>query len=193
MFALPQKIEGKITMWPSNSASWWISKISENRDSNRCLCTNVDSSISNSQNRETNKCPLTDEPVEKKHIYIYIWIFFCVCIYICTYTYMHSYIYFSHKKNKFLLLLFSCSVVSDFLRPHGLPSPSPSTGVCSNSCPSSQWCHPIISSSVTPFSSCLQSFPASGSFPMSQFFVSRGQCIGASVSASVLPMNIDFL
>ena len=63
-------------------------------------------------------------------------------------------------------------------------------GACSNSCPSSQWCHPTISSSVVPFS-CLQSFPASGSFPMSQFFTSRGQSIGVSASASVLPKNIQ--
>ena len=70
-----------------------------------------------------------------------------------------------------------------------LPCPSPSARVGSNSCPSSRWCHPTISSSVTPFSSCLQSFPASGSFPMSQFFASSGQSIRAS--ASVLPMNIQ--
>ena len=88
----------------------------------------------------------------------------------------------------------SCSVVSDSLRPHGLqharlPCPSPTPGDCSNSCPSSQWCHPTISSSVIPFSSCLQPFPASGSFPVSQFFVSGGQSIRAS--ASVLPKNIQ--
>ena len=71
----------------------------------------------------------------------------------------------------------------------GFPCPSPSPGACSNSCPSSQWCHPTISSSVVPFSSCLQSFPASRSFLTSQFFASGGQSIGASVSASVLPMN----
>ena len=74
---------------------------------------------------------------------------------------------------------FSCSVMSNSLQPHGLqhptlPCPSPTPGACSNSCPSSQWCHPTISSSVVPFSSCLQSFPASGSFPMSQFFTSGG-------------------
>ena len=90
--------------------------------------------------------------------------------------------------------MFSHSVVSDSLRPHGLqhtrlPCPSPTPGACSNSCPLSQWCHPAISSSVIPFSSCLQSFPASGSFPMSQVFTSGGQSIGAS--ASVLPMNIQ--
>ena len=93
------------------------------------------------------------------------------------------------------LLLFSCSVVCDSLKPYGwqyvrLPCPSPSPGTCSNSCPLSQWCHPTISSSVVPFSSCLQSFPATGSFPMSQLFTSGGQTIGAS--ASVLPMNIQY-
>ena len=82
--------------------------------------------------------------------------------------------------------------MSDSLQPHGpqhlrLPCPSPTPGAWSNSCPSSWWCHPTISSSVIPFSSCLQSFPASGSFPVSQFFVSGGQSIG--VSASVIPMS----
>ena len=72
-----------------------------------------------------------------------------------------------------------------------LPCPSPTPRACSNSCPSSRWCHPTISSSVIPFSSCLQSFPASGSFPVSQFFPSGGQSIGASASTSVLPMNIQ--
>ena len=83
---------------------------------------------------------------------------------------------------------FSHSVMSHTLRPHGLqharlPCPSPTPGACSNSCPSSQWCHPTTSSSVIPFSSCLQSFPASASFLMSRFFASGGQSIGASVSA----------
>ena len=86
--------------------------------------------------------------------------------------------------------------VSDSLRPQGLqhtrlPCPSSSPGACSNSCPLCQWCHPTISSSVVPFSSCLQSFPASGSFPIGQFFTSGGQSIGASASASVLLMNIQ--
>ena len=73
-----------------------------------------------------------------------------------------------------------------------LPCPSPTPGAYSNSCPSSRWCHPTISSSVVPFSSCLQSFPASGSFSIqSQFFTSGGQSIGVSASASVLPMNIQ--
>ena len=91
---------------------------------------------------------------------------------------------------------FSRSVVSDSLRPHGLqhmrpPCPSLTPGVYSNSCPLSQWCHPTISSSVVPFSSHLYSFPASESFPVSQFFASGGQSIGASASASVLLMNIQ--
>ena len=86
--------------------------------------------------------------------------------------------------------------MSNSLRPHGLqhtrpPCPSPTPGACSNSCRSSQWCHPAISSSVVPFSSHLQSFPASGSFPVSQFFASSGQRIAVSASASVLPMNIQ--
>ena len=72
-----------------------------------------------------------------------------------------------------------------------LPCPSPSPRVCSNSCPLSQWCHPTISSSVLPFSSCLQSSPASGSFPMGWLFISGGQSIGVSASTSVLPMNIQ--
>ena len=70
-----------------------------------------------------------------------------------------------------------------------LPCPSPTPGACSNSCPLSKWCHPTISSSVVPFSSCPQSFPASGSFQMSQLFASGGQSIGVSASTSVLPMN----
>ena len=86
--------------------------------------------------------------------------------------------------------------MSDSLQPHGLqharfPCPSLSPGVCSNSCPLSWWFHPIIWSSVAPFSSCIPSFPASGYFPMNQLFTSGGQTIGASVSASVLPMNIQ--
>ena len=95
-----------------------------------------------------------------------------------------------------LLLLFSCQVVSDSLRPHGPqhtrpPCPLLSPRVCPNSCPLNQWCHPTISSSVFPFSSCLQSYPASGSFQMSQFFTSGGQNIGVSASATVPPINIQ--
>ena len=91
---------------------------------------------------------------------------------------------------------FSCSVVSFSLRPHGLElarllCPSPALRACSDSCPSSWWCLPTISFPVVPFSSCLQSFPASGSFQMSQFFTWGGQSIGVSASTSVLPMNIQ--
>ena len=94
-----------------------------------------------------------------------------------------------------LTVLLGHSVVSDSLWPHGLlhtrpPWPSPSPGACSNPCPLSRWCHPTIWSSVFPFSSCLQSFPGSGSFLMSRFFTSGGQSIGASASTSVLLMNI---
>ena len=86
--------------------------------------------------------------------------------------------------------------MSDSLRPHGLqhsrlPCPSPTPRACSNSCPLSQWCHPSISSSVIPLSSCLQSFPALGSFPTSQFFTSDGQSIGVSALAPAFPMNIQ--
>ena len=93
-------------------------------------------------------------------------------------------------------LLLSQSVMSDSLQPHGLqharlPCPSLSPRVCSNSCPLSRWCHPAISSSVVPFSSCPQSLPASGSFQMSHLFTWGGQSIGVSASASVLPVNIQ--
>ena len=91
---------------------------------------------------------------------------------------------------------FSCSVMSVSLWPHESqyarpPCPSPTPGVHSNSCLSSRWCHPAISSSVVPFSSCPQSLPASGSFPMSQLFPSGGQSIGISASTLVLPVNIQ--
>ena len=99
-----------------------------------------------------------------------------------------------YNKSEFLDIcqFSSVAVMSDSLQPHGLqharlPCPSPTHRACS--CPLSWWCHPTISSSVVPFSSRLQSFPASGSFQMSQFFASGGQSIGVSASASVLPMN----
>ena len=102
------------------------------------------------------------------------------------------------EKNPFPIssVQFSCSVVSGSLWPYWLqharlPCPSPTPGACSNSCPLSWWCHPTLSSSVIPFSSSLQSFPTSGSFPRSQFFASGGQSIGASALASVLPVNIQ--
>ena len=91
---------------------------------------------------------------------------------------------------------FSHTVVSESLWPHGLqharlPCPSPTPGACSSSCPSSQWCHPTISSSVVPFSSCPRSFSALGSFQISQLFTLSVQSIGVSASTSVLPMNIQ--
>ena len=100
---------------------------------------------------------------------------------------VHSFFQFSQ---------FSCSVMYNSFQHHRLqhamfPCPSPTPWACSYSCPSSQWCHPTISSSVVPFSSYLQSFPESGSFPMNQFFASGGQSIGALASASALPMNIQ--
>ena len=94
------------------------------------------------------------------------------------------------------LLLFSCQIASNSLRPHGSQHTRPlcpplSPWVCSNSCPLSQWCYPTILSAVVSFSSCFQSFPPLGSFLMSQLFALGGQSIGASVSASVLPLNIQ--
>ena len=104
----------------------------------------------------------------------------------------------SHNQASVSSAEFSCSVMSDSSRPHELqhakpPCPSPTPGVYSNSWSLSRWCHPAISSSVVPFSSCLQSFPASGSFPMSQLFSWGGQRTDVSASASVLPMNTQDL
>ena len=104
---------------------------------------------------------------------------------------------FLYFLSEVLLFSFRLFVVHVWLRPHELqhtrlPCPSLSPGVGSNSSPLSWWCHPTISSSVAPFSSCPQSFPASGSFPVSQLFTSGGHSIGASASASGLPMNIQY-
>ena len=101
----------------------------------------------------------------------------------------------TQSKYSFSSVQFSHTVMSDYLWPHELqharpPCPLPTPGVHPNSCPLSQWCHPTISSSVLPFSSCPQSFLASGSFQMSQLFISGGQSIGDSAAASVFPMNI---
>ena len=98
--------------------------------------------------------------------------------------YSNEWIFIKYLWPQFSSVQFSCLVVSYSLRPHGLqhtrlPCPSPSPGVCSNSYALSQWCHPTISSSATPFSSCPQSFPESGSFPMSRLLTSGGQSIGA--------------
>ena len=132
---------------------------------------------------------------------MYLYIFVPnVHIYICLYMYTYVHLYQPCFKQlwigHFSSVQFSRSVMSDSLWPcelqHArLPCPSPTPGACTNSCLSSWWCHPTISSSVVPFSSCIQSFPSSGSFPRSQFFTSGGQSIGVSALASVLPMNIQ--
>ena len=139
----------------------------------------------------------------------FTWVYCLVCklyikkieIYMCVCSYFRILVLILEGQSFINLSIissvqFSGSVVSDSLWPHGLqharlPCPSPTPRVYSNSCPLSQWCHPTISSSVTPFSSCLQSFPASGSFQMSQLFTSGGQSIGVSASTSVLSMNIQ--
>ena len=123
-----------------------------------------------------------------------LWFFSVIHLYQVSWSFSfdpHGYIYSPHFHSS---VQFSRSVVSDSLRSRGLqhtrpPCPSPTLRVYSNSCPSSWWWHPTISSSVVPFSSCLQSFPASGSFPMSQLFTWGGQRIGVSASISVLPTN----
>ena len=114
----------------------------------------------------------------------------------CDYFQMQHWNPMYRFERQFSSVQFSCSVVSDSFWPHEpqharLPCPSPTTGVYSNSCPLSQRCHPTISSSVVPFSSHIQSFPASVSFQISQLFASGGQSIGVSASTSVLPMNIQ--
>ena len=123
--------------------------------------------------------------------------YWCLCsvhLWIVCYK-NHPLIYVKINYFNFICDQFS-SVMSDSLQPHGLQHtrlfcPSQTSKACSDSYPSSRWGHPTISSSVIPFSSCLQSFPASGSFPMSQFFESGSQSIGVSASTSVLPMNIQ--
>ena len=136
-------------------------------------------------------CQMTWGLNEIMVLFLPLWlatVFICVT-YVCVYIYVYIYIY------QFNSVQFNHSVVSNSWWSHGLqhaklPWPSPTPGVHSNSCSLSQWCHPTISSSVLPFS-CLQSFPASGSFQMSQFFASSGRNTGVSASASVLPMNIQ--
>ena len=108
----------------------------------------------------------------------------CVCMCVCIYIYIYIYMFSSVAQSYLTLQLHE-------LQHARLPCPSPTPGAYSNSHPSHQWCHPTISSSVIPFSSCPQSFPASGSFPMSRFFESGGQSIGVSALISVLPMNIQ--
>ena len=118
----------------------------------------------------------------------------CVYVYIWTHIKILRPFQFQFAFLTFSSVQFSHSVISDSLRPHELqharpPCSSPTPGVHPNPCPLSWWCHPTISSSLIPFSSCPQSFPASGSFPMSQLFASGGESIGISASTSVLPMN----
>ena len=127
-----------------------------------------------------------------------IFISYCFFQFFLFYCKVLFYFVFPRKISLFSSVQFSHSAVSKSLQPHGLqnarlPCPSPTPRDFSNSCPLSQWCYPIISSSVIPISSCLQPFPASGSFPMSQFFLSGGQTIGASALAPLLPMNIQGL
>ena len=121
-----------------------------------------------------------------------------LCMYLLTYAKRKKWRMNKPETNElsYLTVQFSCSVMSDSLQPHGLwharlPCPSPTPRAYSNSCPLSWWCHPSISSSVFPFSFYLQSLPASGSFPMSQFFALGGQSIGSFSFSSVLPMSIQ--
>ena len=138
---------------------------------------------------------LTDELLKKMwHMYVYR----CICIYIhidlCTdILCLCIFMWVCMSAVQFSSLQFSLSVVSDYLQPHEPqharpPCPSPTPVVHPNPCPLSHWCHPIISSSIVPFSYCPQTCPVSGSFPMSQFFPSCGQITGVSVSTSVLTM-----
>ena len=139
-------------------------------------------------------CQQTQQQKQSEPLYFFLW---------STYTTdLHDLkILKPHFKWYYLWVLIKCQRYRgwdcfNFFWPHGLqdarrPRLSPSNGVCSNSCPLNWWCHPAISSSVIPFSSHLQSFPASGSFPMSPFFTSGGQSTGVLASASVLPMNIQ--
>ena len=137
--------------------------------------------------------------ISSKLLFLIIWVFVILGTFLrCPVIFGCLFVFKSAAATQFSSI--QSLSLSDSLRPHGLqhtrlPCPSPTPGAYSNSCPSNCWCHPIISYSVIPFSFRLQSFPASGSFPMSQFFASGGQSIGASASASVLPMNIqdDFL
>ena len=135
------------------------------------------------------------------NVYIYIceWVHVCIYIYMDIYIYMEIYIFsiiinyiYSILCIFVIVVALSCPILCnplDCMQHTKLFCLSPSPRACSNSCPSSQWRHPIISSSVNPFSTCLQFFPVSGSFLMSQLFASGGQSIGASAPASVLPMN----
>ena len=133
-----------------------------------------------SQDMEASKCPSIDERIKKMQ-YIYIYILCVICLYHITYS-----IQFSSVIQSYPAL---CDTMN--CRTPGLAAHHQTPRAWSNSCASSQWCHPTTSSSVIPFSPCLQSFPPSGSFQRSQFFSSGGQRIGVSASALVLPINIQ--
>ena len=145
--------------------------------------------------------PLLQQVLSKQILFVLTWvifIYFLLLLIVPFFTVLQRWNGGSKKLGNLSEVQFSSSVVSDSLQPHELqhtrpPCPSQTPRVYSNSCTSSQWCHPAISSSVIPFSSCPQSLPASGSFPMSQLFAWGGQSIGVSASASVLPMNTQDL
>ena len=141
------------------------------------------------------------------HLYIFYFLIYfkgrgenVSLLYLCNQELLGNYFWYDficiviYAFHLLLSVQFNHSVMSDSLGPHEpqhsrLPCPSPTPRVHPNPCPLSWWCHPTISSSVVPFSSCPQSLPASGSFPMSQFFTTGGQSIGVSASTSILPMN----
>ena len=152
-----------------------------------------------------------DSNWKRTWVWVWVWVWVCVkrdsspLLFTLQHSYIHSdlwfsgllpctgFLYLSLRSVQFSSVTQSCPTLCNpqawqHARP---PCPSPTPGVHPNPCPLSRWCHPTISSSVVPFSSYLQSFPASGSFPISQFFTSGGQNIGALASASVLPMNIQ--
>ena len=163
-----QKTKNISTTWPSNSTPGYISEKTKTwiwKDT--CIFIFIAALFKIAMIWNQPLCPSTDEWIKMQYI---------------------------HIMGIFSSVQFSRSVVSNSLRPHESqhsrpPCPSQTPRVYSNSCPLSRWCHRVTSSSVVPFSSCPQSLPESGSFPMSQLFTSGGQSTGVSASASVLPMN----
>ena len=170
---------------------WVYIQTNWNRAAIRYLHISVQSSVIHSWNVETAKCPLTAVWITRPGSSIKQRLFSLEKEGNSDIRYNWGRPLRYHAK---WIVQFGRSVTSNSLQPHGLqharpPCPSPTLGVYPNSCPLSQWCHPTISSSVVPFSSCLQSFPVSGSLQVSQLFTSGGQSTGVSASASVLPMN----
>ena len=170
---------------------WVYTQTNWNRAAIRYLHISVQSSVIHSWNVETAKCPLTAVWITRPGSSIKQRLFSLEKEGNSDLRYNWDRPLRYHAK---WIVQFSRSVTSNSLQPHGPqharpPCPSPTLGVYPNSCPLSQWCHPTISSSVVPFSSCLQSFPVSGSFQVSQLFTSGGQSTGVSASASVLPLN----